>query len=97
MLNDRGDLITLPLPPGRPLAALPALTGTAPSPADGRAVYRVPRSAPAPAALDAWSAAQGVEPDGLEVRPQLAGGRLPRPGRPPPGTPSAPSPGGASR
>ncbi|MGW4381755.1 ABC transporter ATP-binding protein [Kitasatospora sp. NPDC004531] len=68
VLSGRGDLITLPLPPGRPLASLPELLGAAPSLADGRAVYRVPRSAPALAALHAWSAAQGVELDGLEVR-----------------------------
>ncbi|MFF0294327.1 ABC transporter ATP-binding protein [Kitasatospora sp. NPDC004614] len=68
VLSGRGDLITLPLPPGRPLAALPELLGSAPSLTDGRAVYRVPRSAPALAALHAWSAAQGIELDGLEVR-----------------------------
>ncbi|MGW4803404.1 ABC transporter ATP-binding protein [Kitasatospora sp. NPDC004272] len=68
VLAGRGDLITLPLPPGLGLAALPELLGAAPSSADGRAVYRVPRSAPALAALHAWAAARGVELDGLEVR-----------------------------
>ncbi|RKE20741.1 ABC transporter ATP-binding protein [Streptomyces sp. TLI_171] len=68
VLSGRGDLITLPLPPGRPLAALPELLGSAPSLADGRAVYRVPRSAPALAALHSWAAAHDVELDGLEVR-----------------------------
>ncbi|MFJ4676484.1 ABC transporter ATP-binding protein [Kitasatospora sp. NPDC088783] len=68
VLSGRGDLITLPLPPGGDLAALPELLGTAPTSADGRAVYRVPRSAPALAALHAWAASRGVELDGLEVR-----------------------------
>ncbi|GLW70271.1 multidrug ABC transporter ATP-binding protein [Kitasatospora phosalacinea] len=68
VLADRGDLISLPLPPGRDLAALPVLLGTAPASANGRAVYRVPRSAPALAALHAWAASHGVELDGLEVR-----------------------------
>ncbi|MFF4340447.1 ABC transporter ATP-binding protein [Kitasatospora sp. NPDC001540] len=68
VLSGRGDLISLPLPPGRDLAALPELLGAAPSLADGRALYRVPRSAPALAALHAWAASHGVELDGLEVR-----------------------------
>ncbi|MFF2819707.1 ABC transporter ATP-binding protein [Kitasatospora cineracea] len=68
VLSGRGDLISLPLPPGRELAALPELLGAAPSLTGGRAVYRVPRSAPALAALHAWAADRGVELDGLEVR-----------------------------
>ncbi|MFJ1757450.1 ABC transporter ATP-binding protein [Kitasatospora sp. NPDC088134] len=68
VLSGRGDLITLPLPAGRPLAELPELAGTAPSWEDGRAVYRVPRSAPALAALHSWAAGRHIELDGLEVR-----------------------------
>ncbi|MFE1318992.1 ABC transporter ATP-binding protein [Kitasatospora phosalacinea] len=69
VLSGRGDLISLPLPPGRGLAELPELLGAAPSSSGSRAVYRVPRSAPALAELHAWAAARGVELDGLEVRP----------------------------
>ncbi|BAJ30341.1 MULTISPECIES: ABC transporter ATP-binding protein [Kitasatospora] len=68
VLAGRGDLITLPLPPGHRLADLPELLGTAPVLTDGLAGYRVPRSAPALAALHGWAAARGVELDGLEVR-----------------------------
>ncbi|WP_033251656.1 ABC transporter ATP-binding protein [Kitasatospora phosalacinea] len=68
VLSGRGDLISLPLPPGHGFAELPELLGTAPSLSNNRAVYRVPRSAPALAALHAWAAARGVELDGLEVR-----------------------------
>lgn len=68
VLSGRGDLIALPVPPGCPPAALPQLLGATPVFADGRAEYRVPRSAPALAALHAWAADRGVELDGLEVR-----------------------------
>ncbi|MFG2820594.1 ABC transporter ATP-binding protein [Kitasatospora sp. NPDC048365] len=68
VLAGRGDRIALPVPRGCTIGELPSLDGALPALADGRAVYTVPRSAPALAALHTWAAGRGVELDGLEVR-----------------------------
>ncbi|GAA4843967.1 ABC transporter ATP-binding protein [Kitasatospora terrestris] len=68
VLAGRGDRIALPVPRGCTIGELPSLEGALPALADGRAVYTVPRGAPALAALHTWAAGRGVELDGLEVR-----------------------------